>query len=72
MIDPGVILSTLAYAEAYKKEAIRFDIYCKSLPPEQAEKLQAERKKQREEELQHQRNLEVAREGRSKNFWGDR
>ena len=66
------IVNAVAALKAYQEEAKRFDELCKSLPQEQADKLKMERKKQREENLQHLRNLEVAREGRSLNFWGDR
>lgn len=53
------------------EEQKRFEALCKKFP-EKAETLRAERKKRQDEELQHQRNLEVAREGRSLNFWGNR
>ena len=66
------IVNAVAALKAYQKEARLFDDMCKSLPQEQADKLRMERKKQREENLQHLRNLEVAREGRSLNFWGNR
>ena len=66
------VTSAFAYVKAYQEEARRFEEMCKSLPPHIAESLRAERKKQRDEKLQHQRNLEVAREGRSLNFWGNR
>ena len=66
------IVNAVNTLKAYQEEARRFDELCKSLPQEQADQLKAERKKQREENLQHMRNIEVAREGRSKNFWGSR
>lgn len=66
------VVNALTVAKAYQAEARRFYEHCKSLPPEQAQRLQAERDKQRQEDIQHQRNLEVAREGRSLNFWGER
>lgn len=66
------IINAVVTLKAYKEEAKRFEELCKSLPQEQADKLRLDRKKRQEENLQHQRNLEVAREGRSLNFWGDR
>ena len=66
------VVQSVSYLKAYQEEANRFDDYCKTLPIEEANKLRAERNRQREETLKHQRALEVAREGRSLNFWGDR
>ena len=58
--------------KAYQEEARIFDELCKSLPPDVVVALREARKKRQEEALQHQKNLEVAREGRSLNFWGNR
>ena len=66
------VLTAVAAHEAYKREARMFNELCKTLPGEQAEELMRERKKRRDEELKHSRNLEVARESRSLNFWGNR
>lgn len=53
-------------------EAEQFADLCKSLPKHVSEDMISERKKRREAELQHHRNMEVAREGRALNFWGNR
>jgi hypothetical protein len=70
-IDLSAIQAVI-YIEAYQKEAKRFDEFCKTLPIEQANKLIAERDRKIADVLKHQRALEVAREGRSLNFWGNR
>lgn len=64
--------SLVSALEYHRKEQKNFEALCNSLPNEEAEKLRAERKKTREENLKHQRALEIAREGRSLNFWGER
>ena len=65
-----------AAAQAAEKERKDFEKFCDSLPKEDADKLRSERKagqkKRREVYEQHQRDLDVAREGRSLNFWGNR
>lgn len=58
--------------EAYREDKKRFDALCKSLPEEMANQLKADRQKRMDESEQHRKNLEVAREGRSLNFWGNR
>ena len=58
--------------KAYQEEARIFEEMCKTLPDDIVASLMADRKKRQEEARQHQRNLEVAREGRSLNFWGHR
>lgn len=55
----------LILAEEAEKERERFKALCDSLPKEEANKLIEKREIERKEEKQHQRNLEVAREGRS-------
>ena len=66
------MMQAVATLKACQEEARRFEEMCKTLPDDVVASLRADRKKRYEENLQHQRNLEVAREGRSLNFWGDR
>ena len=68
----AVISSMMAELEAYRKDALRFNAIRKSLPIEEANKLREERRKDMEGRLKHQRALEIAREGRPLNFWGNR
>ncbi len=57
---------------AVNAERKAFKSFCDSLPKDEADKLKAVRMARRDTELAHQRALEVAREGRSLNFWGNR
>ena len=67
-----MIQAAVATLKAYQEEARIFEEMCKTLPDDIVATLVADRKKRQEEARQHQRNLEVAREGRSLNFWGNR
>lgn len=66
------IMNAMAVAKAQHEYESRFEETCKSLPPEMEQELRRDRQKRQEDNMQHQRNLEVAREGRSLNFWGNR
>jgi len=57
---------------AFNAEKKAFKQLCDSLPKDEADKLKSARSARRDAELAHQRALEVAREGRSLNFWGCR
>ncbi len=67
-----VAIDSLSTIERSIEEVKAFNELCDSLPKEEADKLREERSKRIESEQQHRRNLEVAREGRSLNFWGNR
>lgn len=54
------------------KEQEAFNKMCDSLPKERSNALRETRRKQWQEELEHNCKLEIAREGRSLNFWGNR
>lgn len=54
------------------EEQMNFDKMCEALPPDEIDRLRGLRTKERAEIDAHQRNLEVARAGRSLNFWGNR
>lgn len=65
-------IEAVSCLKAYQEEAKRFHELCKTLPEDKANELKALRKRQQEENLKHQRALEVARESRTLNFWGER
>ncbi len=72
----GTIEACLIAAQAAEKERKAFEAMCDSLPKKETDKLRAERKTEQKKRSeiyeQHQRDLAVAREGRSLNFWGSR
>ena len=65
----GLIIAQLK-VELSEREA--FKKLCKTLPKEQSDFIKATRIAHQKEQLEHYRNLEVARESRSLNFWGSR
>ena len=60
----------VATLKVYQEEERLFEEMCKTLPDDVAASLMSEREKRQEEKFQHQRNLEVAREGRSRTSGG--
>jgi hypothetical protein len=61
-----------AHLMAAIKEIQDFENMCNSLPEAEASKMRELRRKTIAEKREHQRKLEIAREGRSLNFWGQR
>lgn len=67
-----IIAATIGEIRAQQIYHQAWQDWVKTLPPKEAK---AERKryaKEQAEKLAHYRAMEVAREGRSKNFWGSR
>lgn len=62
-------LAHLAYEQ---EKAKRLKVRLKTMTPEEQTALLKMMKKQHKKEAKHRRKLEVAREGRSLNFWGNR
>lgn len=52
-------------------ERVAFNRMCDGLPKEEADKLKAKRRAEREEEEEHKKALEIADAGRARNFWGN-
>lgn len=67
-----IVISAKAILESHQREKQAFKNLCNSLPPDVVSDLRSKRKKQTDQLLQHYRDLEIAREGRSLNFWGNR
>ena len=72
MVDGLGVEVVLGMAGKFDAERLAFKKFCDSIPKDEADRLRAERRARRDTELAHQRALEVAREGRSLNFWGNR
>lgn len=68
----GGVLQAITIIERDIVEREAFEKMCESLPASSAEFLRLARKDREKEEIEHIRKLEIAREGRSLNFWGDR
>jgi hypothetical protein len=63
------IVSAVAMALTEEKA---FRDMCASLPEKEAKNLIKQRDKRRRHAIKHQEKLEIAKAGRSKNFWGSR
>lgn len=68
----SIIHFAAAILEADQKEKRAFKKLYDSLPSDMAAELRRERKNHKDRILRHYKNLEIAREGRSLNFWGNR
>ena len=66
--------SSIAIAQAICSinEFNEFEKMCDSLPENVAKEFRAARQAERLHEREHREKLEIAREGRSLNFWGNR
>jgi hypothetical protein len=69
MFFAGMAVTAFMMALEEKKQ---FDAMCETLSPEDKAMAIAARIRRQQIEQQHARNMEVAREGRSLNFWGNR
>lgn len=63
-------LSLISHVAHQIQEHNDFVALCNSLPPEQAEKLKAERKEKFRLQEEHRKALELANASRPRNFWG--
>jgi len=63
----GAVSTMIAIQEDRKA----FNAYLKTLSPEEAEKLKAEREDRLSREDEHRKALEIANASRPRNFWGN-
>jgi len=61
----------LSLVKQAQEEAKEFEAHCKTLSPEDAEKLKQNRREEWEKEDAHRKKIEIAKAGRSRNFWGN-
>ena len=68
MIHLASVMAGIAMCEFNKR--IEFEDLCASLPPDEADALRSKKREEWRDEKEHQRKLEIARAGRTRNFWG--
>ena len=63
----GMMISAIRAAQ---QEYRAFEELCDSVSPDEAQKLRDKREARRQRENQHRMAIEIAKAGRSRNFWG--
>lgn len=66
------IITAVSALHQLERERVAFNDMLNSLLKEQSREMRYIRALRMEDQAKHQKDLEIAREGRSLNFWGNR